>query len=67
MSDWKVLVVLLFGCASLALMIATIISTMGLGDGTAGWPLAAGLAAATLAVGALFIACLRGMDRSYGR
>ncbi|MBY0229081.1 MAG: hypothetical protein K2W96_07370 [Gemmataceae bacterium] len=65
MATWKVLVVLLFGIASLALIISTLIMGMSLGDRSDGWPWFAGSAGGTVVVGALFILFLRSADRGY--
>ena len=65
MATWKVLVVLLFACASLALMISTIIAGMSMGDGPGRWPWFAGMAVGTIVVGGLFALFLRSADRGY--
>jgi uncharacterized membrane protein YdcZ (DUF606 family) len=66
MATWKVFVVFLFGCVSLALMCATVVAGMSLGEGGYRWAWLGGLLGGTLLVGSLFALSLHGMDKSYG-
>jgi len=70
MSAWKVLVIGLFGCITLALVISTILIPMEI-QGNDRWIWLGGLLTGSLAFGALFARFLRyagnGMDTSPNR
>jgi hypothetical protein len=65
MSDWKVLCVVAFGCASLALVLATIVVPLALTEADHKWLWFGGLLLATIVVGTLFTLFLRMADRTY--
>src|SRR5262249_7231190 len=65
MATWKVLCVVAFGCASLALVIATIIVPLALTEADHKWLWFGGLLLAAVVVSTLFTLFLRSADRTY--
>ena len=64
MSDWKVLLVVLFAVVCLALLIATIVVPLALTAEDHKWAWFGGLLFSTLCMGTLFTLFLRSADRA---
>lgn len=65
MPTWKVLLIVVFGCACLALTFATIVVPMTQYAGDNRWLWLAGLLVATIGTGTLFALFLRSADRAF--